>query len=92
MKRHRNQGWVAGVLVGMAIALPNISHATGANDNGATQLPTQEFNFRINGSDKKWVAPKAPVSPQAKIATRPTPLANSHDIGVAWTGHPPNGG
>ena len=83
MKRYRNQDWVAGALVSMAIALPNISRATGGNDNGATQLPTQEFNFRIDGPDKKSVPRKAPVLPQAEIATRPTPLANSHDVGVA---------
>ena len=85
VKRYRNQETLAVVLVrvAMAIALPTISHATGTNDNGANQLPTQEFNFRIDGPDQKSLPPKAPALPRAEIATGAKPLANSHDIGVA---------
>jgi hypothetical protein len=83
VKRYRNQAWVVGALVGMATALPTIGHASDANDNSANQRPTQEFNFRIDGPDQKSLPPKAPALPRAEIATRATPLANSHDIGVA---------
>lgn len=85
VKRYRNQETLAVVLVrvAMAIALPTISHATGASDNSANQLPTQEFNFRIDGPDQKSLPLKAPVLPRAEIATGAKPLPNSHDIRVA---------
>ena len=78
-----SQSWVAVALVGMAIALPSIGDATDASDNSANQLPTQEFNFRIDGPDQKSLPLKAPVLPRAEIATGVKPLPNSHDIGAA---------